>query len=95
MITRLKPLAVPGNPYFGSAGEMVAMAYLEQGKRQEAGTLFSSIAKDENVPDGLRSRSRQMAGLLGVDAIEDVDKVLEEVRGGAGDAPAQAAPEQE
>lgn len=95
VIARLKPLAVPGNPYFGSAGEMVAMAYLEQGKRREAGTLFSSIAKDENVPEGLRSRSRQMAGLLGVDAIEDVDKVLEEVGGPAGDAPAPAAPEQE
>lgn len=79
VIARLKPIAVPGHAFFGSAAEMVAMAYLEQGKRAEAGTLFAAIAKDEKTPDGLRSRSRQMAGLLGVDAIEDVDKVLEEI----------------
>lgn len=79
VISRLKPLAVPGNPFFGTAGELVAMAYLEQGKKSEAGALFSQISKDENVPETLRSRSRQMAGLLGVDAIADVDKVLEEV----------------
>lgn len=80
VVTRLKPLAVPGNPYFGSAGELVAMAYLEQGKNQEAGTLFASIAKDETQPDSLRSRARQMAGVLGVDAIEDVDAVLDGIR---------------
>lgn len=79
IIARLKPLAVPGNPFFGSAGELVAMAYIDQGKQKEAGALFASIAKDETVPEGLRSRSRQMAGLYGVDAIEDVDKVLEEL----------------
>lgn len=80
VIARLKPMAVPGNPYFGSAGELVAMAYLEQGKEAEAGTLFAAIAKDETQPDSLRSRSRQMAGVLGVDAVEDVDAVLEGIR---------------
>lgn len=90
VVARLKPLAVPGNPYFGSAGEMVAMAYLQQGKRREAGTLFAEIAKDETVPDGLRSRSRQMAGLLGVDAIEDVDKIVQEM-GGSTEATAEPA----
>lgn len=84
VIARLKPLAVPGKPFFGSAGELVAMAYLEQGKRPEAGALFASIAKDESVPEGLRSRSRQMAGLLGVDAIEDVDEMLESLNGSEG-----------
>jgi len=79
VIARLKPLAVPGEPFFGSAGELVAMAYLELGKNAEAGTLFATMAKNEKVPEGLRSRSRQMAGLLGVDAVEDVDKVLEEM----------------
>ncbi len=79
VIARLKPLAVPGKPFFGSAGELVAMAYLDQNKTKEAGAMFASIAKDESVPEGLRSRSRQMAGLYGVDAIEDVDKVLQEL----------------
>ncbi len=90
VITRLKPLAVPGKPFFGSAGELVAMAYLDQNKPKEAGALFASIAKDKTVPEGLRSRSRQMAGLYGVDAIEDVDKVLEEL-GSPQDAQAPGA----
>lgn len=79
VIARLKPLAVPGKAFFGSAGELVAMAYLEQGKQAEAGAMFASLAKDEQVPEGIRSRSRQMAGLMGVDAIEDVDEVLEQL----------------
>ena len=90
VVSRLQSLAVPGNPYFGSAGEMVAMAYLDQGKRAEAGTLFAEIAKADDVPETLRSRARQMSGLLGVDAIEDVDALLEEQGVGA-DAPLPAA----
>lgn len=90
VIARLEPLAVPGNPWFGSAGELVAMAYREQGDRQRAGTLFGEIARSEEVPDTLRSRARQMAGLLGVDAIEDVDAFLEEQRQAGGNAAAAA-----
>ncbi len=90
VIERLKPLAVPGNAMFGSAGEMVAMAYLEQGKRAEAGALLAEISKNDDVPDSLRSRTRQLAGLLGVDAIEDVEEVLEEVTAPSGPAPAAA-----
>ena len=78
IIAALKPLAVPGKPYFASAGEFVAHAYLDQGKRAEAGAMFAQIAKDEHSPESVRSRARQMAGVLGVDAIEDVDAVLEE-----------------
>lgn len=78
VIARLKPLAVPGNPWFGSAGELLAMAYLEKGDRTQAGTLFGEIAKADDVPETLRARARQMAGLLGVDAIEDVEELLEE-----------------
>jgi len=32
------------------------------------------------VPQSLRSRTRQMAGLLGFDAVEDVDATLAEMR---------------
>ena len=78
VIAQLKGLAVPGNPLFGSAGELTAMAHLEAGNRAEAGALFAAIAKDENLPETLRSRARQMAGLLGVDAIVDVSKLLED-----------------
>ena len=78
VIDRLKSLAVPGNPWFGSAGELVAMAYLEKGQRDQAGTLFGELAKSEEVPESLRSRARQMAGLLGVDAIDDVNELLDQ-----------------
>ncbi|GMM94072.1 tetratricopeptide repeat protein [Qipengyuania sp. MTN3-11] len=78
VVRELAPLAKPGQPFFGSAGELVAMAHLEQGNRREAGALFAEIAKAEDVPDGLRSRARQMAGVLGVDAVVDVEQLLED-----------------
>ncbi len=93
VIDRLKPLATPGNPWFGSAGELVAMAYLKQGKQNLAGPLFAAIAKDEDVPQSLRARTRQMAGLLGYDAVVDVDAALADLRTEtqAAAAPAPAA----
>lgn len=72
VIDRLKPLAVPGNPWFGVAGEMVGLAYLRQDKNDLAGPLFAKIARDKELPQSLRGRSQQLAGLLGVDAIDDV-----------------------
>lgn len=83
VIGRLKPLAVPGNAWFGPAGELVAMAYLDQGNQAEAGALFAAIARDEGTPESLKARSRQMAGLLGVDAIDDVDTVIAQPGQGA------------
>lgn len=71
VIDRLKPLAVPGNPWFGSAGEMVALSYLNMGKDDLAGPLFAQIAKDETVPPTIRSRALQMAGVQGIDAVVD------------------------
>ena len=68
IVTRLQPLVQRGNPWFGTAGEMTAMALIKQGKKAEAGRLFASIAKDPGVPDSLRARSVQIAGSLGVDA---------------------------
>lgn len=78
VIAQLGGLAKTGNPYFGSAGELVAMAHLDSGNRAEAGKIFAAIAKDESQPETLRSRSRQMAGLLGVDAVIDVKKLLKD-----------------
>jgi hypothetical protein len=68
VIARLRPLAEPGNPWFGSAGEMTAMALIKQGKKGEAGQLFARIARDKQVPETLRARSVQIASTLGVDA---------------------------
>ena len=68
VIARLQPLTKPGNPWFGSAGEMTAMALIKQGKQAEAAQLFTAIAKDKTVPDAIRDRSIQIAGSLGGDA---------------------------
>jgi hypothetical protein len=81
VVERLRAIAVPENPYFGSAGELVAMAYLKQNRRDLAGRLFGQIAQAEQVPASIRQRAVQMAGVLGVDAVpaeagtkEDVTK---------------------
>ena len=68
VIARLQPLAVAGEPFFGSAGEMVAMALLAKGQRPAAAQLFAKIAADNGVPDSLRARAVQVAGTLGIDA---------------------------
>ena len=68
IIARLRPLAEPGNPWFGSAGEMTAMALIKQGKKAEAGQLFARIARDKQVPETMRARAVQIARTLGVDA---------------------------
>lgn len=69
VIDRMGPLAVKESAFFGTAGEMVAIAYLKQNKRTQAGALFGAIARDANVPDSIRQRAVQMAGVLGVDAV--------------------------
>lgn len=69
VIDRLRPLAQPGNPWFGSAGEMTAIAYLKQGKPQQAAPIFAAMAKDQTLLESMRSRAVQMAGALGVDAV--------------------------
>lgn len=67
VIARLQPLAKPGEPWFGTAGEMTAMAYLKEGQKDAAGKLFAAIAADPQAPSTVRNRSAQIAGTLGVD----------------------------
>lgn len=71
VIDRLKGLAIPGKPWFGSAGEMVAIAYLKQNKQALAAPLFAQIARDKSVPPSIADRARQMASSLGVDVSAD------------------------
>lgn len=95
IIARLEPLAKPGNPFYGSAAELTAIAHLEAGNTQEAGALFAAIAQDEELPSALRDRALQMTGQLGVDAVEDVEELLEEqgiAPAGAGTPAAGGAP---
>jgi hypothetical protein len=70
VIARLKDIAVPESPWFGSAGELVAAAYLQQGNRDAAGKLYAKIASTESVPPSIHQRAVQMAGVLGIDAID-------------------------
>jgi hypothetical protein len=82
VVDRLKGFAAPGNPWFGTAGELVGIAYMKQGRNDLAGPLFAAISRDNNTPESLRRRTRQLAGLLGVDALDDVANAA------AGDQPA-------
>ena len=75
VIARLAPLAKPGQPWFGSAGEMTGLALLKANRKSEAGRLFGQIAADSTVPDSIRGRAVQMAGSLGVDASASLPQV--------------------
>lgn len=91
IVDRLKPLAEPGSAWFGPAGELVALAYMKQNRNDLAGPLLGQIAKDKEVPESLRARARQLAGLLGVDSIDDAELLRDEnepMLAEDGDAPA-------
>ncbi|HEY1125008.1 MAG TPA: tetratricopeptide repeat protein [Sphingobium sp.] len=77
VIDALKDLAVPGNPWFGSAGEMTALSYLKMNKKREAGELFASMNRDTTVTDTIRQRAGQMAGMLGV-SLDTIKPIGEE-----------------
>lgn len=91
VVSRLKPLAIPGNPWFGSAGELLGLAYIKQGQKDLAGPLYAAMAKDKDLPDSLKARARQVAGVLGFDAIDDVTNPRKAGESAAG-ALAPAAP---
>lgn len=65
VVGRMKPLAVATSPWFGSAGELTGLAYLKMNRRDLAGPLFAAVARDTNVPAGLRGRAAGMATALG------------------------------
>ena len=68
VVARLKPLAIPGNSWFGTAGEMVGIAYLRQGNLTLARAMFAAMLKDKAVPETIRSRVVQLASSIGVEA---------------------------
>lgn len=68
VVGRLRTLAMKGNAYFGSAGEMVALSYIRLGKRDLAAALFGQIAADDGTPATVRQRAIQMASALGASA---------------------------
>ena len=67
VVARLKPLAVPGNAWFGVAGELVAVAHFKAGKPDLAKPILIALVKDEQLSPSLRSRAAQLAIAAGVD----------------------------
>ena len=67
VIQRLGTFANPDSPWFGSAGEMVAAAYLKSGKRAEAAKLYRQLSEaGTRVPDSIRERTAELAKTLSV-----------------------------
>lgn len=78
VVERLKPLAEAGKPWFGTAGEMVALSYVKMNKPELAGPLYGAIAKDKDVPESIRSRALQMASVFGVDVVKEASAAAKE-----------------
>ena len=74
VVDRLKPLSTPGHAWFGSAGELTALAYVKMGKDNLAGPIFAQIAKQEGLPQSLRSRAQQLSGAVGMDTVQVDEK---------------------
>lgn len=101
VIARMKPMVEakdPASSWFASAAELSALAHYRLGHFDRAGALFGRIAKLPDVAPSLQSRSVQMAGMLGVDAVADrADESAEAektaaAQGAAGDQKGSAAP---
>ncbi|MET0373293.1 MAG: tetratricopeptide repeat protein [Rhizorhabdus sp.] len=73
VIDRMKPLAVEGGAYFGTAAELTAIALIQVNRGAEAGRLLAAVASDKNSPASLRARARQLASSLGADVAADKD----------------------
>ena len=71
VVDRLRSLAVKGNPWFGSAGELVGTAYIQMNRADVARTLFGQMASDEQVPNSIRQRAIQMATAIGASGPEE------------------------
>jgi hypothetical protein len=94
VIARMKPMVEakdPASSWFPSAAELSAIAHYRLGQYKQAGELYGRIANVPNIPKSLQSRSVQMAGMLGVDAVADraAESAAAEKKGSA--APKAAA----
>jgi len=72
VIERLKPLAVAGEPWFGSAAEMTAAAWIKLNQPAKAAPLLAALAKDKQVPESIRARAERLASSLGASPAADV-----------------------
>lgn len=86
IIQRLQPLARAGEPWHGSAGEMIGYAHLRANRPDQAATVFAAIGADNTVPEVIRSRAVQLAGAHGAEAVPQMQAAPK------GQAPAAGAP---
>lgn len=68
VIDRLAPLAVKESAWYGSAGELTALALLKANRRSEAAALLNGVAASKDVPASLRARAEQLAAGLSIPA---------------------------
>jgi hypothetical protein len=68
VIERLAPLATKDSAWYGSAGELTALAMIKANRRREAAALLNGIVADNNVPPTLRARAEQLAAGLSIPA---------------------------
>ncbi len=68
VIDRLQPLANKDSAWFGSAGELTALAMMKANRNREAAVLLNGLAADTNVPASLRARAEQLAAGLAIPA---------------------------
>ena len=64
------------NSGFAEAGSALIYTFLGIATPE----LFAQIAKSEDVPETIRGRARQMASVLGTDAVGDVDELIDSLR---------------
>lgn len=88
VVERMRPFAAAGNAWHGTAGELLAAAYIKQNKPQDAGRVFEAMARDQAVPESIRQRAIQMASTFGIDAVQ-LDPGLEAAAAGNVAAPKQ------
>lgn len=81
VIDRMKPLAVAGAPWLGSAGELTAIAQLQLHQADQARATLQRVVADLNVPDTIRQRAVQLSSAIENGAV-----------GAVAPAPATAAP---
>ena len=95
-IAALEPLAQSGAPWFGPAGELLAVAYLEAGQPGPAKGLFEALANSPDIVPTIRMRAAQMAAMVSApdaeEAAGDTGRAAEAADPAGGDAPAEPAP---
>jgi hypothetical protein len=63
-ISQLKPLAIQGQPWFGTTAEMLAVAYINNKQPELAVPLLLALASDTTMPPTLRTRAELLKDTL-------------------------------